>query len=367
MLLRSIMPSVKTVLINTVIWCLLYFVIGWNLHALALISGQQSTYLGTVWYTFTWYVPWTFLTPFLLTITATISHSSKHWFHHVCWNLSIFLGYFVVLTSLTTTLQFYRNGIAVPTNSFSDAYFQYLKTNHWTTDGFVYATYVVAGYLLAYIEKIKAAKDREVALQSELSRVELDALRSQLNPHFLFNTLNTISGLVRMKQEDKAVEALALISSMLRQVLENQSVPTISVQRELDFIENYLSIQKMRFSSLLNYDIEVSEKAKLADTPFMLLQTFVENAVLHGAQIDGLSNHIIVRGDAENGRVSFRIVNDITKHNKNNGFGIGQKNSHHRLSRLYGEQYILQSEVTEDDQYLIDVSFPEKAVNDCFR
>ncbi|WP_395340061.1 sensor histidine kinase [Ningiella sp. W23] len=172
-------------------------------------------------------------------------------------------------------------------------------------------------------------------LQNLLIQEQLKALRSQLNPHFLFNTLNTIASLVRLKREKQAVFALSELSTMLRKILENKNHQEIRLQDEISFINSYLAIQKLRFTDKLDTHIQVQSDCLDLHIPNMLLQPLVENAVQHGSQLESNQNPLSVEISRVDGNLNFVMINKVANNDRHEGFGIGLSNTRKRLSKLY--------------------------------
>jgi LytS/YehU family sensor histidine kinase len=110
----------------------------------------------------------------------------------------------------------------------------------------------------------------------------MKALKQQLHPHFLFNALNAVSGLVRLGENTQAVEALARVSSLLRALIGSTGRPDVTLEEELAYCRTYLEIEKLRFDQRLSFSIEASPESLLAEVPTLLLQPMVENAIKHG-------------------------------------------------------------------------------------
>jgi len=161
-------------------------------------------------------------------------------------------------------------------------------------------------WLVAAVDSALRFRGRYAALESELNRSKLDALRSQLRPHFLFNTLNAISGLV--PQGDKAHRMLLRLSSLLRRSLDEDS-HEVPLQTELTFLNDYLDIQRVRFGDQLVIDVDMEPSALVARVPVFLLQPLLENAIEYGESDDG---HTTIRLSArrEGDQLVIRVEDD---------------------------------------------------------
>jgi LytS/YehU family sensor histidine kinase len=225
-----------------------------------------------------------------------------------------------------------------------------IETNSWPYDLTMYVAVVLSAYANYYFSQAKLKETQNTLLESELYKTQLSALRAQLNPHFLFNALNTISGLVRMQETEKATNAVAELSYMLRTVLvknDNHLVPLID---EITFIRRYLHFQKLRFNERLDVNIEVQKEAESFEIPFLLVHTLVENAVTHGSQFSAI-NYLKLSISLKKNILCIDLVNSIDTERRDNGFGIGLLNCHKRLQFLYKEHYLLESKVDEHNRY----------------
>jgi LytS/YehU family sensor histidine kinase len=169
----------------------------------------------------------------------------------------------------------------------------------------------------------------------ELTQEQLKTLRSQLNPHFLFNALNTIASLVRLKREKDAVFALSELSLMLRKILEHTNDADVKVKEEVAFINSYLAIQKIRFQDKLNTHINVQIDCLELKIPNMLLHPLVENAVQHGSQLESNQNPVCLEISRDKNELKLVMTNKVAEDDTHNGFGIGLNNTRERLSKMY--------------------------------
>lgn len=213
---------------------------------------------------------------------------------------------------------------------------------YWAVIGVAYALQVREKYQR---ETLKAAQ-----LESRLIEAELRALKHQLDPHFLFNTMNTIAVLVRERRNDDAVALIARLGTLLRQTLESTRVQTVTLRQELDFLTRYLEIQQARFGARLSFRAEPEPGTLEAVIPNLILQPIVENAILHGIAQRATPGHISILSRVRAQRLELEVRDDGP------GFagdpagrireGIGLTNTRERLRRHYGadHQMVLRSE-----------------------
>ncbi|OPF50463.1 histidine kinase [Clostridium baratii] len=220
------------------------------------------------------------------------------------------------------------------------------------------------------IKFIEAKKER-AELEKEYEACKLKALQAQINPHFLFNVLNSISALAIIEEAPKTQEVIFNLSNMLRYTLKKAD-KVVSIEEELKYIESYLALQKVRFGDRLNYQIDVSDNVKNQKIPFMSIQTFVENSIVHGLEgkEEGGIINIFSKEDENNytlcikdngtgitenilnglkDELEYRYGNDLDK--------IGINNVNKRMAKYYGDDYKIEIESKVREGTLVKIIF----------
>lgn len=196
-----------------------------------------------------------------------------------------------------------------------------------------------------FYRRFRERERRALLLESNLAQARLDALRAQLQPHFLFNSLNAIVALLR-RDPPLAEKTLLSLSELLRLVLSQSQKPEISLREEMDFVDRYVQIQQMRFGDKLRFEQELEPAALLCLVPTLCLQPLIENAIRHG--IEPAENAGLVRLTArrQNEKLNLTIENDgagLSGHDPpTNGTGLGLANLRARFEALYGAAYTLE-------------------------
>jgi len=147
---------------------------------------------------------------------------------------------------------------------------------------FLYGAILLVSHILDSRERLAFQQTESARLNEQLSKAQLNALRRQIEPHFLFNTLNAIAGLVRERRNDAAVNMIAKLSDFLRRVVEDSNRQEVPLGEEMEFVQKYLDIQKVRFAERLQLSVDVPSELFAAQVPSLILQPMVENAVKHG-------------------------------------------------------------------------------------
>lgn len=192
-------------------------------------------------------------------------------------------------------------------------------------------------------------------LENEKLIAELAFLKSQINPHFLFNSLNNIYSLAYQKAE-KTPEAILKLSEIMRYMLYDSNVDKVPLSDEIRYLENYIELQKLRFKDKIHVKFEIIGNPEGYHITPLVLISFVENAFKHGITTD--SNHpILILFNIDPDKLFFQVTNKKSSLNKDETGGIGLKNVQRRLDLIYKDQYRLhienKREVYNCELYLI--------------
>ena len=220
----------------------------------------------------------------------------------------------------------------------------------------IYGAVLAAGFAREYFLRDQQRRREAARLEAQLARARLDALRMQLNPHFLFNTLHAVSALVE-RDPSGVRKMIARLSELLRHTLDSGAPEEVALRDELAFLQRYLDIMSIRFQGRLRVSTSVDEDASNARVPNFILQPLVENALEHG---------VSRTGDAE---IAIRARRDgeqlvISIHDRGPGFdasaesGVGLANTRARLRQLYGDEQTFEAGPDGDRGYLATVRIP---------
>lgn len=208
----------------------------------------------------------------------------------------------------------------------------------------LYWIILAVNYAAEYYERYRQKELMASQLQSQLAQAQLQALKMQLHPHFLFNTLHTIAGLIRNDEKQKAVKMISGLSDLLRTTLDGTALHEVPLRQEIDTIRRYLEIQQVRFSDCLHAHINIDPATLEALVPNLVLQPLVENAVIHGitpeAPAEGCT--ITISSSRQNGTLQLEVRNNGPGLASTKTDGIGLSNTRARLEQLYGEKHSLE-------------------------
>lgn len=226
-------------------------------------------------------------------------------------------------------------GATVGGETFLQMYARYLLT--WTVlDAIVYCALVVVHHAVVYYRVSKDRAIRASQLEARLAQSQLQMLRMQLQPHFLFNTLHSISALMH-KDVRRADSMVVALSDLLRMSLQNIGAQEVPLQSELEFLQRYLAIMTIRFGERLKVTVNVDEHVRDARVPNLFLQPLVENSFRHGfSDLGAGSISITVRRDGD--MLRCEVVDDGRGLKSAHKEGVGLASTRQRLQHLYGEQ-----------------------------
>ena len=210
----------------------------------------------------------------------------------------------------------------------------------WLYDGLVLLAWSLLYYGLNDWIEIERQRERAIRAEAMAQQARLRALQSQLEPHFLFNTLNAISTLVAEGQNSDAVRMISRVSDFLRLTLDANETPEISVAEELEFVRRYLDIEQVRFGDRLRVTIEAQPEAMSAMVPALVLQPLVENAVKHGVLPRERGGAVLVTIALDNGTLRMAVTDDGpgVPNDSEVRHGVGLANTTARLAELYGSR-----------------------------
>lgn len=245
-----------------------------------------------------------------------------------------------------------------PHTSSSQVFRNYFFANAYD-DMWMY--WVVAGisFGLMYYQKYKEREVSAIHLESQLTRARLDMLKMQLQPHFLFNTLHSISALMR-RDVDAAERVITQLSDLLRITLDSAGQQEISLEQELEFLDRYLEIEKTRFQDRLTVEYYIDNDCLDASVPNMILQPLVENAVRHGIAPHSRAGVIEITARRESGhlRLSVRDNGNGLGPEEPRRAGLGLANTRERLKQLFAENHKLEFENIPTGGLAVNVLIP---------
>ncbi|MEZ5920065.1 MAG: histidine kinase [Parvularculaceae bacterium] len=224
---------------------------------------------------------------------------------------------------------------------------------------FAYALILAITYLVDSRNRVARQAAETARLNEELSKSKLAALRRQMEPHFMFNTLNSIAGLVRDDRKAAAVSMIVGLSEFLRRASDDANRPQVTLAEEVEYLQRYIEIQKARFGERLQFRIGIPADLMDAQTPSLLLQPLVENGIKHGISRRLSGGAVCVAGERLGNTLRLSVYNDGPSFSKDwQTKGSGLANLRTRLKILYGDAAEFQVSDVGKEGVEVRVTFP---------
>jgi two-component system, LytTR family, sensor kinase len=304
-----------------------------------------------------WYV-WALLSVPIIQLARRFRFDDVRWTRSVAIHLLASVLCALVYMVLRAWLGQVQSGVSGVRVSFAEAFNPLVvKSVHFNL--LIYWVMVSVSHAFAYYRQYQERALRASELEKRLAQAKLQALQMQLNPHFLFNTLNAIASLMHkdVKGADRMITRLA---DLLRYALESTDAHEVTLRQELSFLERYLEIEKTRFGSRLTVRLEVPEETLDALVPNLILQPLVENAIKHGIERRSKPGLIELRARCEGDRLRLTLVDNGPglPAQPAGRKGIGVANTRARLTELYGEAHTFELRNAEGGGVVVEVIIP---------
>ncbi|MBL8167109.1 MAG: sensor histidine kinase [Acidobacteria bacterium] len=326
-------------------WTLVGLVLASEVNNFWLLRYQRerpfSRSMLVLWQMVGWY-GWGLLTPLVLWLGRRFPFDRQRWLRsaivHTLAGLilaALHLAFFTWTGRLAMAGEFRQA-------PFSELY-RIFALNHLHFELLLYWAVLGSGLAFNYYRRYRERELAAAQLERQLVEAQLQALKMQLHPHFLFNTLNTIATLVRKQENDAAVQMLVGLGDLLRHALQQADKQEVPLKQELEFIEQYLEIEQARFRDRLMVRMQIAPETLSASVPNLILQPLVENAVRHGISQRVTAGLIEITARRVGHELHLQVRDDgpglAAADSANEGQGVGLANTRARLERLYGEQH----------------------------
>jgi two-component system, LytTR family, sensor kinase len=293
-----------------------------------------------------WYV-WAALFPLMLWLARRCSLEAGRRWRFVLLHLPLS----VLLCLLKIVLDFSLRRMLAPN------YARRIFLSELSSVLFTYWAIVGVVYAFDYYRKYREHQLKASQLETQLAQAQLEALKMQLQPHFLFNTLHAISSLMH-RDVEAADRMLARLSDLLRLTLENAGAQEVTLRQELEFLERYLEIEQTRFRDRLRVRMEIEPETLDARVPNLILQPLVENAIRHGIAARAAASSIEIRATRANGSLLMQVRDDGPGLQAEIKEGVGLANTRARLAQLYGAAQRFELSNVADGGLLVSLTLP---------
>jgi two-component system, LytTR family, sensor kinase len=321
------------------IWTFIGLVFTAQFYFASYRSERPMPFADAVYMQMIWAYLFALATPLVLWMVGRIPMERENWrkaLLHI--PISIVLG--VLLTALGRVLIWLRWGWPYAKPLTFESVVRFVIANFTEAIG-IYMLIALTGYAFSYYRRFREGQVKTLQLEAQLSQAQLHALKMQLHPHFLFNTLHSISALLN-KDADAARKMITRLGDFLRLTLENSGSQEVTLRQEMEFLSCYLEIERIRFQDRLVTNVDVAQQTLDAKVPNLILQPIVENAIRHGIAPRSTRGLIEIEAKQRNGRLRIQVRDNgpgLSAHRTSENVfkkGLGLANTETRLEQLYG-------------------------------
>lgn len=301
---------------------------------------------------------WALLTPLIFWVGQRFSLEAGNWRSHAALHLGLAVAVGVFMDMVGDGLVIYyvqpswAEGRSLdPLGEFFQLDFLYEFT--------IYLAVLTAGFARDYFLRYQERRERASHLEAQLTQARLEALRMQINPHFLFNTLHAISTIVE-RDPAGVRRIITRLSELLRYTLEDTGAQEVPLKEELRFLDGYLDIQRIRFQEQLQVEKHIAPETLDALVPTLILQPLVENAVKHGTSRAEGPGHLTIRAEQDKGVLRLRVEDNGPGLSDGDPLemGLGLRNTQERLQGLYGEAAALTLQSEVGGGFIAEITLP---------
>ena len=343
--------DIRTILkLLAVIWLGLLFVVvmreiagsvtlrNWNYDATADLSNI----------TLRMWLPWLLMSPLLVMVIKKFLFYPDQWLKTLAWHLLFVMCFiFIHLAAIAYHYQYFEPDKLEAMRVYAgwEHMGHFLVADPFLlTDFIIYVLFVASFNIFNYVELVKQKEQDTNRLEASLIKSKLHALQMQINPHFLFNTLNSISVLVQKRDFTTAEEMIHRLSDFFRMTLEKSGEQLVPLEAELELLDNYLAIEQMRFKDRLTAERNIDKRTLSVSVPAMILQPLVENSLRHGIHATEGPGVLTIKSSWLADRILLEVIDNgagcAPSSHAQFKEGIGLSNVRARLRELYGKGYV---------------------------
>ncbi|HUS11376.1 MAG TPA: histidine kinase [Pyrinomonadaceae bacterium] len=326
------------------IWTFIGIVFTFQGYFTSYRSERPMPFTEALYIQMTWAYLFALATPLVLWAAARLPIERNNWIRSALLHLPLSIVLAVLLTALGRVLIWLRFSYPVGRPLTLESITRFVIGNFSEATG-IYLMIALASYAYSYYLRYREGRGRTLQLEAQLSHAQLQALKMQLHPHFLFNTLHSISALLN-KDIDAARKMITRLGDFLRLTLENSGSQEVTLQQEMEFLKCYLEIEQIRFQNRLVTRMDVSPQSLQAKVPNLILQPIVENAIRYGIAPRSTPGLLEIEAKQHNGTLRIQVRDNgpgLPKHRTSENLikkGLGLANTESRLQRLYGADHL---------------------------
>jgi two-component system LytT family sensor kinase len=325
-------------------------------------SDRPMPFIDQLYLQMTWSYLWALATPLVLWAASRLPIERNNWIRSSLLHVPISILLSVFLTALGhISLWLYWGYRAGKPFSFANMT-RFVIANFSEGIG-IYLLIALSSYAYSYYSRYREGQLRTLQLEAQLSQAQLQALKMQLHPHFLFNTLHSISALLT-KDVEAARKMITRLGDFLRLTLENSGSQEVTLQQEMAFLSCYLEIERIRFQNRLVTRMDLGPQTLDAKVPNLILQPIVENAIRHGIAPRSTPGLIEIEAKQHNGTLRIHVRDNgpgLPEHRTSDNLfkkGLGLANTETRLERLYGADHLFNLSNNPDGGLIVTLEIP---------
>jgi len=344
------------------IWTFIGLVFTLQFYFASYRSERPTPFLDALYMQMIWAYLFALATPLVLWAVTRMPLERDNWVRSALLHLPLSIVLGVILTALGRVLIWLRWGWPLGRPLTLESITRFVVANFTEAIG-IYLLIALTGYAFSYYRRFREGQVRTLQLEAQLSQAQLHALKMQLHPHFLFNTLHSISALLN-KDAEAARKMITRLGDFLRLTLENSGSQEVTLRQEMEFLGCYLEIERIRFQDRLVTHMDVAQQTLDAKVPNLILQPIVENAIRHGIAPRSTQGLIEIEAKQRNGRLRIQIRDNgpglSTHRTSENVFkkGLGLANTETRLEQLYGPAHSFNLRNNPDGGLIVTLEIP---------
>lgn len=350
--------KIKNALVVVLIWTVVGILYSLQSYYYRLQVNQQVEWLSILMVDTPYFVFWSFFTPIPFFFSKRFPFVKKNWLSLLVIHFMLAMVIAFIHSLIYMTFRMYVTSGSIAEIEIASVYINAIANFDYGI--LVYFVILLVLNVLEYYKRFQQEKTQNAELQAALISAQLNALKMKLQPHFLFNTLNSISVLIK-DNPGKAGETVNRLSDLLRHVLNNVDDQFTELENEISFIRQYLAIEKVRFGDRLSVTIELDEGLKKVLVPSLLLQPIVENAIRHGIAKRRGKGVIDIK-ILKNGRFLYLDVSDngvgYKPQRPESEKGLGLRITEDRLKSLFTDTYKMHITAVKSGGTKVSIQIP---------
>ena len=322
------------------VWTFIGLVFTLQFYFASYRSERPVPFVDSLYMQMIWAYLFALATPFVLWAVSRMPIDRDNWVRNILLHIPISIVLGVLLTALGRVLIWLRWGWPLDKPLTFESVARFVVANFTEAIG-IYLLIALSGYAFCYYRRFREGQVKTLQLEAQLSQAQLQALKMQLHPHFLFNTLHSISALLH-KDSEAARKMITRLGDFLRLTLENSGSQEVTMRQEMEFLGCYLEIERIRFQDRLTTRLDVAQQTLDAKVPNLILQPIVENAIRHGIAPRSSQGLIEIEAKQQNGTLRIQVRDNgpgLSEHRTSENVfkkGLGLANTETRLEQLYG-------------------------------